>query len=195
MSTLSATLPSALSTLDTPAAAAATPAEPALPSPVVFARALVGFALLGVVAALGGDAAQAAQAAPVGLVSAAGALVLTVPALLVAHPFLSLRASPQALVAAIARPFARVGDLALGLVPALLLFRATSGLAPLLLCVFLLGLAALGFSLAVRHLVAAERSANPQVWAVGKMALLAWAWSALAALIGARLGVSVLFGA
>lgn len=165
--------------------------EAALPSAAAFGRALAGFGLLGLVAALGGSAEVGR--APVGLVSAAGALVLTVPALLVAHPFLSLKASPNALVAAIARPFARVGDLALGLVPTLLLFRATSGLAPALLCFLLLGLAVLGFSLAVRHLVAAERAASPELWAVGKMTLLAWAWSGLAFLIGARLGIGVLF--
>ncbi len=187
------TLPdAALHPLDAPLADSPRPEAPALPSALAFGRALLGFGLLGLVAAMGGDAAGVSRA-PVGLVSAAGALVLTVPALLVAHPFLSLRAAPQALLAAITRPFARVGDLALGLVPTLLLFRATSGLAPLLLCAFLLGLAGLGFSLAIRHLVAAERAANPQVWAVGKMSVLAFGWSALAFLIGARLGVGVLF--
>lgn len=174
-------------------APAARAAEP-LPGPLAFSRALAGFALLGVVAVVG-DEAGGLSRAPVGLVSAGGALLLTVPALLVAHPFLSLRAAPEALVAAIVRPFQRVGDLALGLVPALLLFRATSGLAPFLLCVALLGMAALGFSLAVRHLVDAERAAGSEGWGVGTMTLLAWGWSGLALLIGARLGIGVLFGA
>lgn len=174
--------------LATPAAAPTDPVE--LPSPLAFGRALGGYALLGVIAALGG--AEGASQAPVSAVSTVGALVLTVPALLVAHPFLSLRAAPEALLGAIARPFARVGDLALGLVPTLLLFRATSGLAPLLLAAMLVGLACLGFSLAVRHLVQAERSANPDYWAVARMSMLAWAWSGLALLIGARLALGFL---
>lgn len=168
-----------------------TPTLPELPSPLPFVRGLAGYALLGAVAAIGG--ADVAGHAPVGVVSAAGALVLTVPALLVAHPFLSLRAAPQALVAAIAWPFARVGDLALGLVPTLLFFRATSGLAPAFLCLMLMGLATLGFAASIRHLIEAERTVNPETIGVGKMVLLAWAWSGLAFLIGARLGVGVLF--
>jgi hypothetical protein len=163
-----------------------------LPSPAALARALLGFTLLGAVAALGTDPGATSHA-PVGIVSAVGALALTVPALLVAHPFLTLRAAPQALVAAIARPFTRTGDLALGLVPTLLLFRATSGLAQLLLALMLLGAAGLGFSLAVRNLVAAEAAASPDAWSVWKMRLLACAWSGLAALVGVRLGIGVLF--
>jgi len=181
--------------LEVPLAAAATPAVTApavpLPSSAELARALSGFALLGAVAALG--TGEAASHAPVALVSAVGALALTVPALLVAHPFLSLRATPQALVSAIARPFTRAGDLSLGLVPALLLFRATSGLAPLLLVLMLVGAAALGFSLAVRNLVAAESAVSTSSWDTWKMTLLAWGWSALAGLIGIRLGIGVLF--
>lgn len=164
-----------------------------LPSPAALARGLLGYALLGAVAALGTDPAAISHA-PVGLVSAVGALALTVPALLVAHPFLTLRAAPQALVAAIARAFARVGDLALGLVPTLLLFRATSGLAQLLLALMLVGVGTLGFSLAIRNLVTAESKASADSWSVWKMTLLAWAWSGLAALIGARLAIGVAFG-
>ncbi|MDP2310120.1 MAG: hypothetical protein Q8P18_29150 [Pseudomonadota bacterium] len=175
------------------ASASARPDALPLPSPLALARGLLGYALLGAVAALGTDPAAASQA-PVGLVSAVGALALTVPALLVAHPFLTLRAAPQALVAAIARPFSRTGDLALGLVPTLLLFRATSGLAQLLLALMLVSAAALGFSLAIRNLVAAESGASPDSWSVWKMTLLAWGWSGLAALIGARLGIGVLWG-
>lgn len=187
----SAAVPAASEPRGATSPSAAGPAP--LPSPLAFARALAGLGLLGLVAVVGGDGGLART--PVGLVSAGGALLLTVPALLVAHPFLELRAAPQALLAAIARPFQRVGDVALGLVPALLLFRATSGVAPALLCLALLGLAALGFSLAVRHLVDAERVASPERWAVGKMAMLAWAWSGLALLVGARLGVGLLLGA
>ena len=183
-----AALPAPTSTGD----AEARPADAPLPSPSGLARALVGYALLGGVAALG-TGAEAATQAPVGLVSAVGALALTVPALLVAHPFLTLRAAPQALVAAIARPFARTGDLALGLVPTLLLFRATSGLAQLLLAVMLVGAATLGFSLAIRNLVAAESETSADSWSVWKMTLLAWAWTGLAALIGGRLGIGVIF--
>ncbi|MDP2316997.1 MAG: hypothetical protein Q8P41_29155 [Pseudomonadota bacterium] len=162
-----------------------------LPTSVELARAIAGYALLGGVAALGAGEAAVSHA-PVGLVSAVGALALTVPALLVAHPFLTLRAAPQALVAAIARPFTRTGDVALGLVPTLLLFRATSGLAQLLLALMLVGAAGLGFSLAIRNLVQTEADASEDSWSVWKMTLLAWAWSGLAALIGARLGIGVL---
>jgi hypothetical protein len=165
----------------------------ALPSPLGFVRALVGFGLLGGVAALGaGDAAGGI--APTGVVSATGALALTVPALLVAHPFLELRAAPQALLTAVARPFVRCGELALALVPVMLLFRATSGLAELLLCLFLLGIAGLGFSLAIRHLLAAEAETGSGVWASAKMAALVWGWAGLAGLIGARLGLGLLLG-
>lgn len=166
------------------------PADPAVeapisfPTPLAFVRGLAGYALLGVVAALGGP--EVVHHGGAGLISGAGALVLTVPALLVVHPFVGLRAPPEALVAAILRPFARVGDVCLGLTPALLLFRATSGLAPALLALALFGSAILGFSLSIRELVRAEPGA------VGRMTLLAWAWSGLAALIGARLAIGLL---
>ena len=165
-----------------------TPLPVPMPGPLEFGRALLGLGLLGLVATLGGDV----SGAPSGLVSGVGALTLTVPALLVAHPFLALRASPQALLAAIARPFTRVGDVALGLAPTLLVFRATSGLAPALLALSLLALAILGFSLATRHLVEAERLATADLWSLGKTTALVWAWSGLAFLIGARLAVGFL---
>ncbi len=164
-----------------------------LPSPAAFARSLAGYALLGGVAILGSRAG--ASASPVLLLPAVGCLLLTVPALLVAHSFLGLRAGPGALLTAIARPFSRVGEVALGLVPALLLFRATSGaLAETVLLGMGLTLAILGFTLAIRHVIAAETATTPGLGGVLKMYGLTWAWAALAALIGARLAAGVLLG-
>ena len=157
---------------------------PAFPSPLAFVRGLAGYALLGTVAALGGT--NLVHHGSAGVVAGAGALVLTVPALLVIHPFLGLRAPPESLVAAILRPFSRIGDVCLGLTPALLLFRATSGLAPVLFGLALLGCGTLGFSLSIRELVRAEGDSP------ARMTLLAWAWAGLAALIGARLAFGLL---
>lgn len=152
------------------------------PSPVALLRGLAGYAALGVVGTLGGDDALAGS--PVALVTAGGMLLLTVPALLVAHQYLRLAAPPTAILAALARTFARCGDVALGAVPAVLLFTATSALGGPMVALLLGGIALLGFALAVGRLARAETLAHG---GPARMGLLAVAWCGLSALVGLRL--------
>ena len=127
-----------------PATAIDEPVAEPVPEPVVapdsvgvwrILRATSGFLLLGLVGTLTPHATpeHLLQTAPSGLLVHLGALALTGPTLLVAHPFLGLEASPDRLVVALGRAFARAGDLALGLVPFLLFFAATTQVAAVFL--------------------------------------------------------------
>jgi len=107
-------------------------AEPAPLRPLALLRATGGWLLLAGVALAAAPAALA-ESAPLTLAAPAGALLLTVPALLVGHQFLNLRAAPSALLGALLRGYCGAGDVALGLTPLALLFSATSGLGPLIL--------------------------------------------------------------
>ena len=126
---------------DTPPAVAFEGLE--LPTPMEMGRAALGFAALGLCASLGSESLDAAShTAPSGLIVQAGAMLLTGPALLVGHQFLGLEASVPSLVDAMARAFVRTGTVALGLVPAVLFFSATSGLAPVLFGLAMVGMGA-----------------------------------------------------
>jgi len=185
-----------------PTDATATEAEPETGSPPVGAlrvlRASAGFLLLGAIGTLSPVATprDLLHTAPSGLLVHLGALALTGPTLLVAHPFLGLEASPDRLVGALGRAFARAGDLALGLVPFLLFFAATTRLGTLLLAVLLGFVGITALVAAARDLVAAERAAPGASAVVGirvfRMRALAVAWSVLTLLAAARVGVEVL---
>lgn len=162
-----------------------------LPTPLEMGRAALGFTALGVCAALGASSAQsAAGLAPNGLIVQAGALVLTGPALLVGHQFLGLEASVPSLVDAMARAFVRTGTVALGLVPAVLFFSATSGLAPVLFGLAMVGMGANGLLDAMLGMRDAERAAGDDKGRglrEAKIQLLALGWAVLAGLIGIRI--------
>lgn len=170
----------------TPAAEAAR--ADVAPSPLELTRALLGYALLGIAGMLG-DGAHGLSASPVALVSGAGMLLLTVPALVVAHQYLKLSASPAAIVGEIGRVFTRCGDLALGAVPALLLFSVTSGLGGFMLGALLTGVGALAFFVVIRRLFAAEMAASGgRDWA--SMVVLTLGWAGLTSLVGLRLALT-----
>ncbi|MCB9677438.1 MAG: hypothetical protein H6737_20185 [Alphaproteobacteria bacterium] len=164
----------------------------ALPDAATVGRAVLGFGLLGLCAALGSaDIAGASRILPAALVVDLGALVLTGPALLVGHQYLGLDAPVPSLAGVLAHAFCRAGAVALGLCPALLFFAATSGLAPGLLVLSLAGIAFMGLSDAFTGLRAAEVAAgDPKSRVVrdAKMQLLVVGWMVLTALVGLRLG-------
>lgn len=172
-----------------PAAAETNPRHAALidaPSPVGVVRALAGFTLAGLVSGpLGGTTTLLA-----GLLAPSGALLLTVPALLVVHQYLGLRAPPRALVHVIARAFCRSGDLALALAPTLLLFATTSELGPVLFALTLFGNGAFTLLGTVLDLHAAEGRHNEQLAQRAQMFFLAVSWAGLAALIALRISLS-----
>lgn len=153
-----------------------------LPSPADLARGLAGYVLLGLVGGLTGD--DPVAAAPAAAVTAGGMLLLTVPALLVAHQYLRLSAAPASLLGELARTFVRCGELALGALPVVLLFAATSALGGPVATLVLAGLAGMGFTLATRRLVRAEARADGSAW---RMSVLAVGWCALAAMVGLRI--------
>ena len=146
-------------------------------------RAVAGVAGLGLAAGLAGQEATLASA-PAGLLTGAGVLVLTTPALVVGHQYLRMRASPRALVAALWDGFTRAGVAALGAVPAVALLAATSNMGPGLGFAVLLAIGALGTLYAIRNLGAAEHQAGGSHAAGVGIALL---WAGLAGLIGLRL--------
>lgn len=167
-------------------------AEAALPPVPAVVRAMGSLALLGLVAGLGsGDPLVALRAAPSGLVIGSGALLLSAPALLVAHQTLKLRAAPERLVGALSSAFAQVGTAALGLVPTMLFLSATSGLWRGVFPLLLTGLGILGLTSAVSGLVHAEKATTPDRTRAAQMAVLVAAWAGLAVLVALRLSVDV----
>ena len=170
----------------------AVPAAIAMPNVVEIIGACGSLALLGVCAGLGaGEVAVAARAVPAGLLVAAGAVILTGPALVVAHQYQGLQADPQQLVSALSRGFVTCGEIALGLSPILLFFSATSGLWSALYSLFVAGAGAFGGAVTARQLLRAETAAQPDgvdLTARAGMGGLVLAWSTLAALIALRIG-------
>lgn len=167
-----------------------------LPSPAGIGRAVLGFALLGCVAALGAAAPDsAARVLPAAIVVDLGALVLTGPALVVGHQVMGLDAAVPELVGCLAHAFCRAGTIALGLCPALLFFAATSGLAPALFALALLAIAVFGLLDGFTGLTGAERRAGPEetrMVRLAKMHTLVAGWVGLTALVGLRLGLHLM---
>lgn len=161
-------------------------------TPVDLARGLAGYLLLpavGVVA-LGvrtGDPAALAHPILLGAAVPTGALLLSVPGLLVGHQVLNLRSAPTAPLAAVGRAFLRVGEVALGLCPALVLFTLTTGSAPALMLAALAGLGLSFLLLSTRALDREEARASAELGPRLKMAFLARAWAGLVLLVGLRL--------
>ncbi len=169
--------------------------EPVPPFPRIL-QSLFGLVLLGAVTGLGtGDAGMAGRSIPSALAIGGGAVLLTGPALLVAHQFLGLKGRPEDLVAALVRSFCRLGDLSLGMVPLVGLFTITSRLGP--------GIMALGFATAglfslirlIGELMVVERDTPEEgrLAREGTMALLTFTWAGLFVAIVARLALGVLF--
>ena len=156
--------------------------------PLAVLRATGGWLLLAVVA-LAAEPNALVESAPLTLAAPAGALLLTVPALLVGHQFLNLRAAPSALLSALLRGYCGAGDVALGLTPLALLFSATSALGPLILMVTVGGAGLQALAVTLLRLARAEdaATAEPDLAAKGRMVVLGLAWAALTALIGLRL--------
>jgi hypothetical protein len=198
MSTVSALLESRLAPPDipdqpsTPAPAAAlerTPAASATPRQLLLAAG--GCLALDAAAALGaGDPQVAARALPAGLAIFLGTVLLTAPALVVAHQFLGLKAKPEELLRALSWGFVRCGVVALGLAPFALFFAATSSLWAVALCgsLFIAGLA--GLSRADRELREVERGigdAELERRRVGVMTLVVVGWATLSFLVALRI--------
>jgi hypothetical protein len=146
-------------------------------------RSIMGVAGLGLAAGLAGQH-EALASAPAGLLTGAGVLLLTTPALVVGHQYLQLNASPRQLVAALWDAFTRAGVVALGAVPAVALLALTSEMGPTVGFLVLLGCGALGTMYAVRNLARAESRAEGSAAAGAGVALV---WAGLAALVGLRL--------
>ena len=152
-------------------------------APFELLQGILGLAALGLSAGLGsGDALTAARVLPTGLLVGGGAFALTGPALIVAHQFLGLRATPDALFHAMTRGFAATGRAALGLCPAMLLFSATSGLWAGVLAMFLAALFGLGLAFTVRRLYQAEGGPLSPLWPA-----LLLSWNGLVGLVALRL--------
>jgi hypothetical protein len=166
----------------------AEPAAAALNEPPTLGEVLTagaGLAALGACAGLGAGAFDVAlRAVPAGLVVAAGAVILTGPALVVAHQYRGMAAPPEALVGALSRGFTACGRVALGLSPALLFFSATSGLWAACYCLFMAAAGSAGGVVAARELLRAEAASGQGPGIAG----LTLSWSALAALIALRIG-------
>ncbi len=150
-----------------------------------------GFLVLSLVGAVQPTGLSWADA-PGGLWAGPGALVLTGPALLVAHQFLALRAAPDQIVGQLAEALARAGSLAWGLVPLQLFFTVSTGRGPGVLALLLAGVGAAGLIWTSRHLLDQERAADAGAAEMARAHVLVLAWSSLTALIGLRIGVSVL---
>lgn len=149
----------------------------------VHARAVGGVAALGLAAGLAGQT-EALARAPAGLAAAVGVILLATPALVVGHQYLRMRASPGALLAAVADAFTRGGVVALGVSPAVLWLSATSDLGPVAGLSALGGLGGFVLLRALLNLVDVERLAGGSSEGAGTFALC---WTTLAGLIGLRL--------
>lgn len=151
------------------------------------AGAAAGLVVLGGAVALGtGSLDVAVHLLPVLVGPTFGALVLTTPALVVAHQFLQVDSPASAVADALGNAVVRVGQIGWGFAPASLVFAATApGSWPLVLAVDGLLLAAVGLSRGGRDLVALDRRT---VW--WEVAVLAW--GVLTFLVAARLALYAL---
>ncbi len=155
--------------------------------------ACAGLSLLGLCVGLGsGDMGMALRSAPTVVLTGLGALVLTGPALLIAHQFLGYRAPPDALIGALVRGFVACGRLALGLSPFVLFFSVTSRVWLGAGAAALVVVAGVGFVATGGWLREAEASSRQDDSFKRPIGGLVWGWSMLTALIAARLGWEML---
>lgn len=176
-----------------PSAPAAPTSTLAPPTGTQLLVAAGGFFALGLAASLGsGSAATITHNLPGTLFTSIGALVLTGPALLVAHQFLRLEASPVALATALGRGFHVSGRLALGLAAPMLFFSATSTIWTTLLTLALFAIGAMGLHATLTWLVNVETRAGADLAKQTHMYLLSLAWCALTGLTALRIAVDAL---
>lgn len=152
-------------------------------SPFALARSVGGFAALGLAAAVAGQP-EALASAPAGLETAAGVMLLTGPALVVGHQYLRLKASPAALLGALADAFTRGGAVALGAAPAVLWLGVTSDMGPTIGLITLLGVGSFAILRAIGNLFDAEAAGGGTTAGIFAIAL---GWAGLAALVALRL--------
>lgn len=169
-------------TASMPMDAAAAP-SPFHLSPWALVRSVGGFGALGLAAAVAGQP-EALASAPAGLETAAGVLLLTGPALVVGHQYLNLKASPAALLGALADAFTRAGAVALGAAPAVLWLGVTSDMGPLVGLATLLGVGAFGILRAIGNLFDAEHAGGGSTAGIFS---IVFGWAGLAALVALRL--------
>ncbi len=179
----------------TPAAASAASAAPtappdappvaitASPVPLALSRSVVGIGGLGLAAALAGQT-EALASAPAGLLTGAGVLVLTTPALVVGQQYLHMEASPAAVVGGLWDAFSRAGLVALGAIPAVAWIAATSDLGPATGTLLVAATGTFGLLLAVERMGRAEQAAGGSYAAGTGLGVL---WAGLASLVGLRL--------
>ncbi len=162
-------------------------------TPFRLLRAFSGYALLGLGAALGSPELPLQAGLEAALLPVAGAGILTVPAMLVAHQTLALKASPTAMLRALTRSLLDVGDVGLALGPVVGLFLLTTDITPLVFAFLYLGLGFLALGMSVLRLLRAEREADGSLGATVGIGALALGWATLAGLIALRLLVPPLF--
>ena len=155
--------------------------------------ATLGYVALALAGAVGGIGAPFdEQAVPTThLWSGMGALVLTVPALLVAHQFLGLQARPEQALTGMTTAFLKGGDLALGLTPFLLFFSATTSRGPAMLGILVACIGAAGLWIAGRAVVDAERATQSPLGLLARAQALAMVWASLAMAIVIRVALGV----
>lgn len=167
------------------------PQNPALEhtgfTPLRLLRAGGGYALLGLAAALGSPDMLIETGLEAALLPVAGAGILTVPAMLVAHQTLALKASPSSLLRALARSFFDGGDVGLALGPVMLLFLLTTDVTSVIFAFLYSGLGMIALCMSVLRLLRAEREADGPIGATVGVGALALGWATLAGLIALRL--------
>lgn len=122
------------------------------------------------------------------LATSAGTVAFTLPTLVVAHPWLGLRTPPADVASRLVEGFARCGRLAGFLAPVMLFFVASASATRALYVIAILGLGAVWLTASGLEIVDAEGD-SPRAPVA---ALVATAWTALAALVGAVLLFGVL---
>lgn len=160
------------------------------PRPFTVVRAVGGFALAGVGATLTTPASMG-EALELALVPFGGALVLTLPALLVVHQYMKLSAPPVALFHALVRSLVGTGQIALALVPVTLFFSLSSSLGADMFVLLWAGLGLFNGALSVLNLQAAEEASTLQGRA--SMFTLTMGWVVLAGLVALRLAADPIF--
>lgn len=160
------------------------PLQPTLP-PVRILKSLIGFSALGLCAAIGSPDGNPMEGLQVALLPVAGATVLTVPALLVAHQTLALKADPREILKVVGRTLCDGGELALALLPVAGLFLMTTNIMPQIFVLLQFGIGMLCLETGVLRMIRAEREQNPggQISAL----ILALGWAGLAGMIALRL--------